>query len=418
MAVVLIIVIGFALTVSAVFIISLIRSTVRSYVRRLKRSPIVNNQDRIDINKFNCRCTLVKNEDDEDNDNRETAANYEHFVNNYDSFRLEICGSIHAPRDLHEATARVFVSDITDGLYKAISVRSSIDQWQMKNSRTFCYQAQLGRLPKAETVLSDWMSIAEFSCDTLMLPKKGTRLLQFRTSIFSHKTNEEIAHAAYEIVYENPDQGYLDVEDDIYHANNLGVYLALAIAGSGGQKTTQKVNKLIEKWASGNLDRNHRPGKMAIKAHQIYTRITGRFKLIEKIHNTEICGHINDIAPLAVKCNIILLCLHIIAAGKEISNGQIIMLKNTARLLDIHTDRLRTMIEDLRPFAMHEVKDMEISLGITADMNSEQVKQQLNTEYRKWNSRVINTNADIRDEAENMLELIGEAKEELCSISN
>ncbi len=415
MAVILIIVIGFTLTVSAVIIISLIRSTLRSCAGRSKRIPVVNNPDYNDIEKFNCRCTLVKNEDADD---QKTPGGEDTFVNTYDSFKLEICGTIHAPEDLHETTTRIFVSDVTDGVYKAMSVRSSIDQWQMKNSRIFCYETELGRLPKSDTVLSDWMSIAEFSCDTLILPKKGMRVLQFRTSIFSHKTSEEIAHAAYEIVYENPDLGYLDVEDDIYHANNLGVSLGFAFAASGGRKTPKRITGLIEEWAGNNLDRNHQPGKKTIIARQIYARITGRFRLIEKIRNTEICGHINDIAPLAVKCNILQLCLHIIAACREISTRQIIMLKNTARLLDIRTDRLRSMIEDVRPFAMHEVKDLEISLGITADMNDEQVKQQLSTEYRKWNSRIINTNADIRDEAENMLEIIGEAKEELCSIND
>jgi hypothetical protein len=415
MNVLLIIVIGFTLTVSAVIIIGLIRSMLRSYASRSRRIPVVNNPDSNDIEKFNCRCTLVENEDAGD---QETHQSDDTFVNIYDSFKLEICGTIHGPEDHLETTAMIFVSDVTDGQYKAMSVRSSVDEWEMKNSGIFCYKAQLGSLPKAQTVLSDWMEIAEFSCDTLMLPKKGTRVLQFRTSIFSNKTNEEIAHAAFEVIYENPDQGYLDVEGDIYHANNLGVSLGFAFAGAGGRKIPQKVTNLIGKWAGHNLDRNHQPGKIAIKAQHIYTRITGRFRLIEKIRNAELCGHINDIAPLAIKCNILLLCLHVIATCEQISTGQINMLKRTARLLDINTDRLRSMIEDLRPFALHEVKDMEISLGITADMNKDQVKQQLSTEYRKWNSRVINSNAEIRDEAENMLELIGEAKEELCSVGN
>lgn len=248
MAVLLIIVIGLTLTVSAVFIISLIRSAVRSYLRRSKLNPVVNNTDPADINKFNCRSVLLKNADAEDAEQAE------------DSFKLEICGSIHAPQDHHETTARIFVSDITDGLYKAISVHSSVDQWQMKNSQVFCYQEELGSLPNAETILPDWMTIAQFPCNSLVLPRKGTRLLQFRTSIFSRHTNEEIAYAAFEIVYENPDEGYLDIEEDIYHANAMGTSLAFAFAASGGMKVSTQATNIIKKWANINLDRKHELG--------------------------------------------------------------------------------------------------------------------------------------------------------------
>ena len=59
---------------------------------------------------------------------------------------------------------------------------------------------------------------------------------------------------------------------------------------------------------------------------------------------------------------------------------------------------------------MYQVNDTELSLGITANMNKEQVKNQLGIEYRKWNSRVINSNPEIRSEAKHMLEKIGEIK--------
>ena len=49
-----------------------------------------------------------------------------------DFFNIEICGTIHGPEDNHETMARIFVSDITDGPYKACSVHGAAKEWQMK----------------------------------------------------------------------------------------------------------------------------------------------------------------------------------------------------------------------------------------------------------------------------------------------
>jgi hypothetical protein len=405
MAVLLNIIIGLTLTVSGVIFVLLIKSTLSGFLRKSKRIPQVNNAEPADIEKFNCRAILEEESCEDKNGDEDE---------DLKSFKLEICGTIHAPEDRCETTAKVFVSDITEGLYKASSVHGATEEWHLKNTPIFCYNVDLGSLPKADTVLPDWMSIADIDCDTLILPRKGMRVLQFRTTIFSHNTSEEIAYGAYEIVYDNPDDGYMDIEDDIYQANALGVTLGLHFAACGGKKVNADAMKLIKRWAAGNLDSEHEPGKLALRLQKFFAKTIASVGVIEKIRVSEICKHINETAPLDVKCNILMLCMSTISTCKKISTRQIKLLKIAGRLLDIRTERLRSMIEDIRPFAMYEVKDLEICLGITSDMDEDQVRQQLSSEYRKWNSRVINTSSDIRDEAENMLELIGETKEELC----
>jgi hypothetical protein len=53
---------------------------------------------------------------------------------------------------------------------------------------------------------------------------------------------------------------------------------------------------------------------------------------------------------------------------------------------------------------------VEITLGLTKDMNKEKTRLQLNKEYGKWNSRVTSSNPLIRAQAEQMLRLIAEAR--------
>jgi hypothetical protein len=43
-------------------------------------------------------------------------------------------------------------------------------------------------------------------------------------------------------------------------------------------------------------------------------------------------------------------------------------------------------------------------------MSREKVRQHLNKEYSKWNSRVTNSDPDIQNQADQMLSLIAEAR--------
>jgi hypothetical protein len=275
MTLLLIIIMGLTLAVSAGIFFSLIRSTLSAFLSKSKRIPVANNAETVDIEKFNCRATLGGDDETGDGD-----AN---------SFKVEIYGAIHAPEDRHQTTAKVFVSDITDGAYKAGAVHGATEQWHLNNSPIFCYSVDLGSLPNAETVLDDWMTIAEIPCDSMVLGRTGTRLLQFRTSIFSHNSSDEIAHGAYEVVYENQDDGYLDVEEHLYRGNVLGVTLALSFAACGSEKIAENALSLIKKWAIGNLDRRHQPGSFAIKSQQVLAGAIARLRFIEKHRVRGIC---------------------------------------------------------------------------------------------------------------------------------
>ena len=68
------------------------------------------------------------------------------------------------------------------------------------------------------------------------------------------------------------------------------------------------------------------------------------------------------------------------------------------------------MMEKILSVSMYEIEDLEISLGITSQMNKKQTCRQLSKEYRKWNSRVTNRNPEIKTQAEHMLKLVAEIR--------
>ena len=86
------------------------------------------------------------------------------------------------------------------------------------------------------------------------------------------------------------------------------------------------------------------------------------------------------------------------------------LLKNLAQWLEVDMNRFREMVEKILPISMHEVRDEEVILGVSADMSRERTRQQLNREYSKWNSRVTSSNPEIQRQADQMLKLIAEAR--------
>jgi len=102
-----------------------------------------------------------------------------------DVFSVEICGSIHAPSDKHNAIVRISIQDITEGSASVKPVQAKVKQWQAADSSVFCYNTDLGRLPNDVTTLSNWTSVAKLRLDWLVFARKGRRSLLFNVSILS-----------------------------------------------------------------------------------------------------------------------------------------------------------------------------------------------------------------------------------------
>ena len=104
------------------------------------------------------------------------------------------------------------------------------------------------------------------------------------------------------------------------------------------------------------------------------------------------------------------LCLEIAGARGQVNNEAAALLSRIADLLEIDRDKFRSMAQKLLPVSKNESSNVEFLLGIASDMNAEQVRQRLNDEYQKWNARVTHPDPAIQTQAEQMLQLIAEAR--------
>ena len=112
--------------------------------------PSVEVSSELDLTILNCRVKLSEYKDGD-------------YIS--DAFEVEICGSIHTPREVQSATLKISLTDITEPESEAKSIHGLVKQWQVSDSTEFCYNAKLGKLPHQITTMSDWTSIALLRLD-------------------------------------------------------------------------------------------------------------------------------------------------------------------------------------------------------------------------------------------------------------
>jgi len=332
----------------------------------------------------------------------------------FDAFSVEICGSIHAPDDMCQTALKISISDITDGLpnAQAVQVRSKRGaSTVMSDGSVFCHKAELGKLPHRITMLSDWTEVAQLRPDLTVLPRRGWRDLQFDLSISLADGGQEFAHARCTFAYENPEIGYVDLQENIERTKVLAVALAFVVSASDNKLYDCEID-LIKDWARDNIldDSEQSSEEARSKLDKALEKTINFFQTGNTLNATEICAEVVEIAPLAQRYDILDLCLYVAQASGYVVAEELETLKSLATLLEVDSEKFRIMMEKVLPVEMHEVKDVEAILGIKSDMSREKTRQHLNHEYSKWNSRVTNSDPEIQSQADQMLKLIAEAR--------
>lgn len=327
----------------------------------------------------------------------------------FDVFNVQICGTIEAPGEMQYMVVQISITDVTNGDSNALAVHSRVGKWQMGDSPVFCYKSDLGRLYGSKTNLSDWVTVAQLQPDWLLFPQQGRRNLHFSTSILSRETGYELACAGCTFTYENIAFGYIELQEKIRRAKTLAVALGFAVSAADNKLYGCEV-ELIKNWARANVGISRTSGKAERKLEKALNTTVAFFSEGGKIDAYKICKEIVEIVPVAQRYDILDLCMHVARAKGVVAAEELALLKKLASWLEVDDNRFRCMMEKILPAGMYEVEDTEAVLGVTSDMSREEIRQYLNKEYRKWNSRVTNFNPEIQAQADYMLKFIAEAR--------
>ncbi len=284
------------------------------------------------------------------------------------AFAVMIRGAVPVPTPMHETDVQILIADVTAGCDSPQAVLCAAKQWQLDDSPAFCYRACNGKIPDTDFVISDWLDIATIPIDLLQFPAKGDRKLQFVTTLTSHGASYELASASVSLDYRNDNLGYADAKENAARTKTLTLQLAAAVC-------------------------------------------TGRNDQEPDID--AICSEMVSIATIVDIYDAMELCLQSVAAAGVTRRDQTRLISRIAAALVVDEKKFRALSQKILPLSMHEEKDLEFILGITADMTPEEGKNRLRCEYQKWNARVNHPDADVQAQADQMLTLIAEATDRL-----
>jgi hypothetical protein len=322
---------------------------------------------------------------------------------------VDICGTIVAPDEGHEVRLEVTLGDVTDDSDHALPVLGRPKEGSIQGAPPFEFQASMGKLCHQTTVLEDWTVAGQISPEWCVFPRKGQRLLQYKVAIVSQSTANPLATATCKSTYENVETGYLDIEDNIQRAKTLAVGLAFSVGAASGSLLDPEVD-VINGWVNTNFGSADASATVRLELEQALRKTAAFFRRGGTLDVEDICSEIAEIAPPVGRLDILDLCLRVAASKGQVAEAELTLLKNLADWLKVDRARLRTMAEKVLPVSMHQIEDEEMILGLTNEMSKDETRHQLNREYAKWSSRVISSDPEIRQQADQMLNLIANAR--------
>lgn len=196
-----------------------------------------------------------------------------------------------------------------------------------------------------------------------------------------------------------------DDEAKAFLAKKLTVDLVLAIACAGKMMSILQL-KVIKSY----IEKDIAPRRILEKITYYLKVLFFYFVSADPDKSLGISKQICELTDFADRCDTLNLCMRVACANDIVTTKQLMLLKGIAEKFEIENERFQMMREKIIPVSKHEVKDIETILGITSDMDTEKTNSLLGKEYTKWNSRITNSNSQIRKQAQDMLEFIAKAK--------
>lgn len=322
---------------------------------------------------------------------------------------LKICGSIYPARSLPRTMVRITACDITEDSENPLAVFGSSRQWQLDETEKFCFISELGPLPDSVTTIDSWTTIAQIHPNWLVLPRSGKRTLKFSLSIFGFDDPQEISNSSCIFTYENLSPGYIDLNENSERAKILTVTVAFSVIGADG-KFSKDAIALIKQWAKQNIGGPQTSGKNHKDLERALNKTISLLRGGSTIYTDKVCRELVKIASQPILIDTVEFCLLVARAGGKISGRKLKLLKQIAEMLMIEKNTFLVMVQKFLSLETCEVQDEELFLGMHGGMSREETRRLLNDQYKKWSSRVTNFNPQIRNQAENMLRLIAQTR--------
>ncbi len=320
-------------------------------------------------------------------------------------FVVEMRGSIVAPHDGYNATTKMFASDVTGGEKNPII--SAIDALQAKDSIALAFSTSQ-KIPYRMSVINDWITLVKIPIDTLTFPRSGTRKVKFSVNVGGTTSYSETT-----INHTCSEPGYLDASDNRKKFEIKAVELAFAVSASDGNVDRSEA-AVIKRWIESRVELAPGAEKEGVK-DRLNLAIKNAY--VAGGQNVQgICENLKKVSTTAERYEVVELCLQVAKADGVAEKDELDMLEELAGFLGLDKEKFRSMKDKHLTVSMmnnSDVMDVDQLLGLKSNMSLSEKKKHLREEFKKWNQLSEHKDPEKREQAKEMLTLIGQKRAEL-----
>lgn len=327
----------------------------------------------------------------------------------FNMFKFDIRGLIKGHNAPYNASFYINLFDTTNGERKP--VLSLLEEYQYKDSRVFRYISTPERIPYNDTVFNDWVTITGIPTMFIEFPRKGYRTVEAEIKVVNSE-GYILEETTATMNFNNEISGYMDSMENKDKFDEIVIKTALLVSNSDGNMDEDEAN-IIKDWVKRRLTGFQEKFQDEEKK-RLNGYIRDAYFLVNdnKITVSSVLKDIDKIASEGEKYELFELCLKVASADGTADKDELKILDEIADYMGLDRTKFQSMIEKELPITMHaeQSNSKESMIGITPDMSNDEIKKHLRKEYTKWNSRVSNADENIRQQAEEMIQIISELR--------
>lgn len=343
------------------------------------------------------------------------------------AFAVDVSGMLVAFTANSTMQFVLHIFDITNG--DEVPVISGAPQFQESRSIAFEYRCAPFSMQRIRHALKAAEHLVDIPVDFLQFPRSGMRRLKFVLHLLDCDEQPEyhhgqpvtwprgsvtaISHA--ELGYEIDRTGYHEQDELTSRAEEIVVRVAMGVSAADGDMNPAE-GSVIRNWLERKVEIIESRERQTLLQRRYNMYVVDGYKAAREgsIDPVSECRRLLEISHLAERYDALELCLRVASADGVATQNEIELLSLIGRELQLDLERVRDMRDRLLPMAIHADRaDYSELLGIMADMPKKEIRKRLTAAYRKWNQRVTHTDETIRKQAEEMLKVIVECREEL-----
>ena len=325
-------------------------------------------------------------------------------------FEVEMSGTIINLGDNKISNLILNVFDVTDSA--KIPILCAIEELQISDSPMLGFKTEIP-LPYTASALKDWVLVVKIPIDSLCFPRKGSRDI-----VFNLKIEGTSAEATFGITHLVNEIGYLEKKENRDKYEVLTVQLAFSVSSTDGEVHKNEA-KVISDWMHKQVALHNNDEKTKERLNSTIINELQRFNENRRRDTGVLCRELLSVSSIAKRYDALELCIHVAKADGIAENAELVLLERLAVLLKIDKDKFRLMRDKHLTLSMMGTSDeidVDKILGIHSGMTAADIKKHLRQEFQKWNQIATHKDADKRQQAKEMLELIGKKRSELGNV--